>query len=48
VARLVADFVEPAKSKAYYELGDGRRGLSLAVGWLRSKVDIAAAGTGSG
>jgi hypothetical protein len=37
VAQLVADHVEPARSKAYYELGDGRRGLSLAIGWLRSK-----------
>ncbi len=37
VAQLVADHIEPARSKAYYELGDGRRALSLAVGWLRSK-----------
>jgi hypothetical protein len=39
VAQLVADHVEPAKSKAYYELGDGRRGLSVAVAWLRPRVE---------
>jgi hypothetical protein len=38
VAHLVADFVEPARSKAYHELGDGRRALSIAVAWLRPKV----------
>ncbi len=41
VAQLVADHVEPARSKAYYELGDGRRGLSLAIGWLRPKMSDA-------
>ncbi len=35
VAQLVADHVEPARSKAYYELGDTRRGLSPTMGWLR-------------
>jgi hypothetical protein len=29
----------PPRSKAYYEPGDGRRGMSLAIGWLRSKED---------
>jgi hypothetical protein len=38
VAQLVADHVEPARSKAYDELGDGRRGLSIVVGWLRPRV----------
>jgi integrase len=31
-----ADFVEPAKSKAYNELGDGRRAQAIAVAWLRA------------
>ena len=44
VAQLVADHVEPARSKAYYEVGDGRRGLSLAVAWLRPKTAPTAAG----
>lgn len=38
VNMLVGDFVEPARSKAYDELGDGRRALSLAIGWLRPKL----------
>jgi hypothetical protein len=42
VAQLVADHVEPARSKAYYELGDGRRALAIAFGWLRSKVAVEA------
>jgi hypothetical protein len=41
VVQLVADHVEPARSKAYYELDDGRRALSIAVGWLRSKPSSA-------
>ena len=40
VVQLVADHVEPARSKAYYELGDGRRGLSIAVGWLRPTLAV--------
>ena len=35
VAQLVADHVEPARLKAYDELGDGRRALDIAVRWLR-------------
>ena len=39
VAQIVAAFVEPARSKAYHELGDGRRALSIAVGWLQPRLD---------
>jgi hypothetical protein len=35
IAELAADLVEPAKSKAYNELGDGGRAHSIAVAWLR-------------
>jgi hypothetical protein len=35
-ASLAADFVEPAKSKAYNELGDGRRAQAIAAAWLRA------------
>jgi hypothetical protein len=38
VAQLVADNVEPARSKAYHELGDGHRALSIAMGWLRPRM----------
>jgi hypothetical protein len=38
VAQFVADHVEPARSKAYHAVGDGRRALSIAVGWLRPRV----------
>jgi hypothetical protein len=38
VAELVADHVEPARSKAYDELGDGRRAMGVAVRWLRPKL----------
>ena len=38
VSQLVADHVEPARSKAYDEVGDGRRAVSLAVRWLRPKL----------
>jgi hypothetical protein len=38
VAELVAGFVEPARSRAYDELGDGRRAEALAVRWLRPKL----------
>jgi hypothetical protein len=36
VALLAADFVEPAKSKAYNELGDGRRAQAIAAAWLHA------------
>src|SRR6266581_3789725 len=42
VAQIVADHVEPARSKAYHEIGDGRRALSIAVGWLRLKATVTA------
>ncbi len=35
VTSLAADLVEPAKSKAYNELGDGRRAQAIAAAWLR-------------
>src|SRR5439155_17442446 len=38
VTQIAADFVEPARSKAYHELGDGRRAMWIAFGWLRSKI----------
>jgi len=38
VASLAADFVEPARSKAYNELGDGRRAHAIAAAWLRAGV----------
>jgi hypothetical protein len=38
VVELVADFVEPARSRAYDEVGDGRRAMALAVRWLRPKL----------
>jgi hypothetical protein len=38
VAQLVADHVEPARSKAYDEIGDGRRALSIVFGWLRPNM----------
>jgi hypothetical protein len=47
VKQLVADFVEPARSKAYNELGDGRRAIDLAVRWLRPKMAAEAARKGS-
>lgn len=36
VIALAADLVEPAKSKAFNELGDGRRAQSVAAAWLRT------------
>lgn len=38
VAELVADHVEPARSTAYDELGDGRRAVAVATRWLRPKL----------
>jgi hypothetical protein len=38
VAQLVADHVDPARSNAYDQVGDGRRALSVAVRWLRPKL----------
>jgi hypothetical protein len=35
---LVGDHVAPAGSRAYDELGDGRRALDLAIAWLRPQV----------
>jgi hypothetical protein len=41
VAQLVADHVEPARSSAWDQLGDGRRAQGLAVRWVRSKLGVA-------
>jgi hypothetical protein len=35
---LMADLVEPAKATALEKLGEGERALSVATGWLRTKV----------
>jgi len=40
VEQLVADHVEPARSTAYKELGDGRRAVAVATRWLRSKLAV--------
>ena len=37
VEQLVADHVEPARSTAYNEIGDGRRAYAIATAWVRSK-----------
>jgi len=38
VAAIFTDLVEPARSKAYNELGDGGRAMELAIRWLRPKL----------
>ncbi len=38
VTSLTADLVEPAKSKAFNELGDGRKAQSIAAAWLRAGI----------
>ena len=38
VTLLTADHVEPARSTAYGELGDGRRALTIAMRWLAPKL----------
>jgi hypothetical protein len=35
---LVADLVEPAKATALETLGEGRRALDIAAGWVRGTV----------
>jgi hypothetical protein len=40
---LVADLVEPAKAEALDKLGEGRRALDIAAGWVRGKLGSAAA-----
>lgn len=39
VDAFVADLVEPSKAIALEKLGDGERGLPIAVRWLRSKYE---------
>jgi hypothetical protein len=50
VTKLAADLVEPAKAKAYNELGDGRNGHAIAVAWLATwvRTQIAQTAAGSG
>jgi len=36
-SQLVEDLVQPARSTALEKLGDGRRALGIATGWLRGK-----------
>lgn len=36
VTSLIADLVEPAKSKTYNELGDGRKAQTISAAWLRA------------
>jgi hypothetical protein len=36
--QLVADLVEPSRSEALDKLGEGRRGLAIAAGWVRGKL----------
>ncbi len=38
VGQLVADHVDPARSRAYEQLGDTTRAMELAVSWLRPKL----------
>ena len=41
VAQLTADLVEPARSNAWDQVGDGHRAMSLAVRWIRPKLGVA-------
>jgi hypothetical protein len=38
VEQLVADHVEPARSTAYNELGDGRRSAIISARWVRARL----------
>jgi hypothetical protein len=38
VAELMADHVEPARVKAYDDLGEGRRAVSVAMAWLERRL----------
>jgi hypothetical protein len=38
VAELMADHVEPARVKAYDDLGEGRRAVSVAMAWLEPRL----------
>jgi hypothetical protein len=38
VEQLVADHVEPARVKAFDEMGDGQRAMSVAMRWLGPKL----------
>lgn len=39
IGSLLADLVEPAKATALEKLGESERGLEIARGWLRAKLD---------
>jgi hypothetical protein len=43
-AEFVADLVEPAKADSLDKLGEGRRALDVAAGWVRAKLAPKAAG----
>jgi hypothetical protein len=45
VGELAADLVEPAKAEALDKLGEGRRALDIAAGWVRSRLAPASAET---
>ena len=42
---MVADLVEPAKVTALEKLDEGRRALTIATDWLRSKLEPSQAET---
>ena len=44
-AVLVADLVEPARVTTLEKLDEGRRALTIATGWLRSKLEPSRAET---
>ena len=39
IERLIADHVEPARSTAHNELGEGRRAAAVANRWLRAQYE---------
>jgi hypothetical protein len=39
VTELAGDLVEPAKSTALEKLGEGRQALTIATGWVRTKLE---------
>jgi hypothetical protein len=41
VERLIVDLVEPARTEALEDLGQGRRAFGIATSWVRSKLDPA-------
>ena len=43
-AVLLADLVEPARATTLEKLDEGRRALTIATGWLRSRLEPSRAG----